>query len=80
MSICDGPFMLWRLVQSVPYRTPENSWDRLQPLHDPVLFQIIFPFKLSSIQCFFLRLKLSFFMVKYRIKNIFNCKNQEHLL
>lgn len=29
--------MDWRPVQAVPYLSPKDSWDKLQPFHDPEL-------------------------------------------
>jgi len=36
LSLC-GPVMDWRPVQGVPCLSPNDSWDRLQPLRDPKL-------------------------------------------
>jgi len=36
LSLC-GPVMEWPPVQGVPRLSSNDSWDRLQPPHDPEL-------------------------------------------
>ena len=36
VSLCD-PMMDWRPVQGVPYLSPNDSWDGLQPPRNPKL-------------------------------------------